>query len=194
MSLYFASQNAHKLAEIQSITSVPIKSLRDLGHSLDLQESGSTLEENALQKARFVYNTFQVDCFSEDSGLEIEALNGAPGVNSARFAGASKDASQNIEKVLELMKTKQNRSGRFRAVIALIINGEERLFEGVLKGRIVQKASGSGGFGYDPIFSPNNELRTLAELSLKEKNAISHRGQAIRKMLEFVETVYAETG
>jgi XTP/dITP diphosphohydrolase len=186
--IYFASQNPHKLREVRSLTRVDIRPLSDLGFGSELEETGTTLESNALQKARFVHNTFGVSCFAEDTGLEIEALTGEPGVQSARYAGENKLAEDNIRLVLERLQGKGNRRARFRAVIALVLNGEEHLFEGVLEGTITGEARGQSGFGYDPIFLPLGSARTLAEMTPEEKNVISHRGSALRAMMRYLDT------
>ena len=169
-----------------AMTKLNIRPIRELGFTDELPESGASLEENALQKARFVHNRFKVDCFAEDSGLEVEALGGEPGVHSARYSGDGKDALSNFNLVLSRMQGQANRAARFRAVIALIVGGREYLFEGVLHGNILNTASGTLGFGYDPIFAPKEEERSLAQLSAYEKNRISHRGMALRAMMAFL--------
>lgn len=184
--LYFASQNPHKLREIQAMTGLDIRPLSELGFTVELDESGSTLQENALQKARFVWQNFQVDCFAEDTGLEVEVLNGEPGVRSARYAGEGKSAEDNLRKVLAKVKGMNNRKARFRTVVALILKGHEHLFEGLLEGSIATKSRGTEGFGYDPVFVPAGSSLTLAQMSLSEKNQISHRAKAVRKMVDFL--------
>ncbi len=160
--------------------------LQDIGCPLDLPETSPTIEGNALQKARYVYENYGVDCFSEDTGLEVEALGGEPGVLSARFAGEGKNAEDNMQLVLEKMAGEENRKARFYTVIALMLGGEEHLFEGIAEGEIRRERSGTGGFGYDPIFQPMGFERTFAELTKEEKNAISHRGKAVGKLVKFL--------
>ena len=191
MDLIFATHNQNKAEEINKLlgSSWNVRSLDDAGFHEDIPETGSTLEENALQKARFVWNELGVTCFADDTGLEIDFLDGAPGVYSARFAGPEKDSIQNMEKVLKEMKDVTNRKARFRTVIALIVEGEEVLFEGSVDGEILQKMSGDQGFGYDPIFQPDEADVSFACMSLLEKNQISHRGQAIKKLVDYLESI-----
>lgn len=191
MKLLFATQNEHKISEIKKIISpnIAIQSLGDIHDSTDIPETGTTLEENALIKARFVYTKFNQNCFADDTGLEVEALNGAPGVYSARYAGEPKSDEKNMIKLLEELKNKTNRKAHFKCVIALILNGKEILFEGILKGEILPEKSGTNGFGYDPIFLPENSSKTLAEMSMEEKNKISHRAIAVKKLVEFLNNI-----
>lgn len=191
MKLLFATQNQHKISEIKKIISpnIAIQSLGDIHDSTDIPETGTTLEENALIKARFVYTKFNQNCFADDTGLEVEALNGAPGVYSARYAGEPKSDEKNMIKLLEELKNKTNRKAHFKCVIALILNGKEILFEGILKGEILPEKSGTNGFGYDPIFLPENSSKTLAEMSMEEKNKISHRAIAVKKLVEFLNNI-----
>ena len=187
--LIFATNNKHKLREATILSNgcFPILSLEDIDYDLgEIPEDFETLEENALQKVHFIADKFNVNCFSDDTGLEVEALGGAPGVYSARYAGKNCSFQQNIDKLLDKLKNEKNRNARFRTVIALILNGEEYLFEGVVNGKITTQNKGTGGFGYDPIFIPDNYSQTFAELPLEEKNKISHRGLALQKLFNFL--------
>jgi XTP/dITP diphosphohydrolase len=186
--LVFATNNTHKISEITPLLSAgfEIISLQDIGCFEDIPETAETLEGNALQKAMFVYERYQVDCFADDTGLEIEALNGQPGVYSARYAGEEKSFEKNMDKVLLELQGKTNRKARFRCVIALILDGKKFLFEGIVNGVITEEKSGKGGFGYDPIFKPYGFDRTFAEMNLEEKNRISHRGLAVQKFITFL--------
>lgn len=186
--IVFATNNKHKLEEVASILEgkVEVLSLNDINCFEDIPETADTLEGNALIKARFVKEKYGYDCFADDTGLEIEALNNAPGVISARYAGEQKSAQDNMSKVLSELNGKSQRQARFRTVIALIQDGEEHLFEGIVTGEITETAFGNGGFGYDPIFRPEGYDCTFAELSASEKNSISHRGRAVRKLIDFL--------
>lgn len=186
--LVFATNNAHKLKEVSAIidSRFEIHSLAEIGCHEDIPETAHTLEGNALLKARYIYEKYGYDCFSDDTGLEVDALNGAPGVRSARYAGEEKDAQANMRKLLSELKAKSNRNARFRTVVALILNGEEFLFDGVVEGKILEEKRGDGGFGYDPIFVPDGFDETFAQLDAEVKNDISHRGKAIRKLAEFL--------
>ncbi|MCR5298777.1 MAG: non-canonical purine NTP diphosphatase [Paludibacteraceae bacterium] len=186
--LVFATNNAHKLEEVSAIidSRFEIHSLAEIGCHEDIPETAHTLEGNALLKARYIYEKYGYDCFSDDTGLEVDALNGAPGVRSARYAGEEKDAQANMRKLLSELKAKSNRNARFRTVVALILNGEEFLFDGVVEGKILEEKRGDGGFGYDPIFVPDGFDETFAQLDAEVKNDISHRGKAIRKLAEFL--------
>ncbi len=189
MDLVFATHNTNKLKEIQTLlknTQFNIKGLQQIGCTEDIAETGNTLEENALIKARYVYTKYNVNCFSDDTGLEIDALNGEPGVYSARYAGDSCNANDNINKVLQNLTGVNNRTARFKTVIALIINGKEYSFEGKVEGEITLARQGEKGFGYDPIFKPIGYPITFAEMTLEEKNKISHRGRAIKKLISFL--------
>lgn len=187
MKLIFATQNSNKFIEILPLLGDnKLSSLKDIGFHDEIKETGKTLEENALIKARFIYNKFNENCFADDTGLEVECLNGAPGVYSARFAGKQKNAGDNMEKLLDLLKKKTNRKAQFRTVIALIIEGTEHLFEGIITGEILEKKTGFEGFGYDPIFSPEGYDQSFAELTLNEKNKISHRARALKKLNNFL--------
>ena len=186
--LIFATQNKNKVEEIQQQLKegVSIKSLIDLNYTSDLEETQNTLEGNAWQKARFIYQKFGESCFADDTGLEVSALNYAPGVNSARYAGSTKDFEKNTKKVLQELKGKSNRMAQFRTVIALIFDGKEYEFEGICKGKIIESKRGDKGFGYDPIFQPMGYEQTFAEMSIEEKNKISHRGIAVRQLIDFL--------
>lgn len=187
-NLVFATGNPNKISEVNDLLEghFDVRGLQDIGCPLDLPETSPTIPGNALQKARYVHENYGVDCFSEDTGLEIEALGGEPGVLSARYAGDTKNPAANMDLVLKKLEGITNRKGRFYTVIALILDGKEYLFEGVAEGSIRHEKSGTGGFGYDPIFQPDGFGATFAELSKAEKNAISHRGKAIRKLINFL--------
>lgn len=188
--LIFATGNQHKVQEVREILAgaFDIRSLEDIGCTEDIPETADTFEGNALLKARYVVQHFNVDCFAEDTGLEIDALNGAPGVYSARYAGADKSSTANVQLVLKNLAGEENRKAQFRTVIALILNGEETTFEGIIRGHIAEIPRGQGGFGYDPIFIPEGYDRSFAELPSEAKHAISHRGRAMHKLLEFLKT------
>jgi len=188
MKLIFASNNKHKLEEVSHILGKDYKiiSLKDLDINEDIPEDYHTLEENALFKARFANKITDMDVFADDTGLEIESLNGRPGVHSARFAGAGRNFAANIDKVLLLMSGADNRNARFRTVIALIIDKKEFIFEGIVEGTILHERRGAMGFGYDPIFLPRGENLTFAEMSLSDKNRISHRALAFEKLKIFL--------
>ncbi len=186
--LVLATNNPHKVDEIKSKlgNSLSIKTLNELGVYDDIPETAGTLQGNASQKAHFLYDKFGCNCFADDTGLEVEALNGEPGVYSARYAGVDKDSEANMQKLLKNLSGKENRNARFRTVISLIWEGEEHFFEGIVEGTILTEKHGSEGFGYDPIFQPNGYSKSFAELSMDEKNAISHRGKAVEKLLQFL--------
>jgi XTP/dITP diphosphohydrolase len=188
MTLVFASNNNHKIKEINSLLgeSFRLLSLRDINISEEIPEEEPHLEGNALAKARFVYNLTGLNVFADDTGLEIPALNGLPGVHSARFAGENKDSSANIEKVLSMLGETKKREARFRTVIALILERKEYLFEGIVNGNITQSKRGREGFGYDPVFVPEGKTLTFAEMDLAEKNTVSHRARAFEKLREFL--------
>lgn len=194
LSLLFASNNRHKIEEVQELfgSSFDIISLKEAGFDIDIPEPYDTLEDNARQKARVVYDLAGRDCFSEDTGLEIEALNGAPGVRSARYAGDEKSFERNIAKVLDELGGQKDRSARFRAVICLILNGREFMFEGITNGEIISIPKGARGFGYDPIFVPNGETRTFAEMDMQEKSVYSHRARAMKQMVAFLQNIYTK--
>ena len=187
-TIVFATNNLHKLEEVRSIISgeINIVSLSDIGCHDDIPETADTLEGNALLKARYVKEHFGYDCFADDTGLEVEALNGEPGVRSARYAGEMHDSNANMDKLLNALKGLQNRKARFRTVIALIMNGKEEYFEGIVEGRIIEEKRGNTGFGYDPIFMPDGYSDTFAELGSDIKNNISHRAIATRKFAEAI--------
>jgi XTP/dITP diphosphohydrolase len=190
MELVFASNNPHKVKEIKSIlgNSFTLLSLSDINIFEDIPENEPLIEGNALSKARYVYGATGLDVFADDTGLEIEALNGLPGVNSARFAGEKKDSSANIEKILAMLGDNENRKAQFRTVIALIFEKKEYLFEGIVKGKIINEKRGAEGFGYDPVFVPDGKTKTFAEMELTEKNTVSHRARAFEKLKEFLYT------
>jgi XTP/dITP diphosphohydrolase len=188
MELIFATYNKHKLQEAKGIlgTSCSLISPSDIDINEDIPENENTLEANALIKARYIWQRCGKNCFADDTGLEVESLSGAPGVRSARFAGEECDSRKNILKLLKELNGKENRRARFRTSVALILEGKEFLFEGILSGRIVEQPSGEGGFGYDPVFIPDGYTKTLAELSFEEKNLISHRAVALRNLSVFI--------
>ena len=200
MKIVFATNNQHKLSEIRSILdeSIEVLSLKDIGCDVDIPETGTTLEANALQKAQYIYDHYHIDCFADDTGLEVEALNGAPGVYSARYAGGEgHDSEANMTKLLKELGNNNNRKARFRTVIALIQKKnvcpcgctsikEVHQFEGIVEGEIIQERRGGEGFGYDPIFQPEGYDKTFAELGMDIKNHISHRARATAKLAEFL--------
>lgn len=188
MKLYFATNNIHKLKEVQEVVgdSFQIESMRSLGINEDIPEDQQTLEGNALQKARFLYDRTGESCFADDTGLEVDALNGVPGVYSARYAGEAKTSLDNMALLLKNMSGIQNRKARFRTVIALILDGKEYLFEGIVNGTIAEEPRGTAGFGYDPLFVPDGYSTTFAEMDSEAKNAISHRGRAVEKLAAFL--------
>lgn len=183
-----ATNNAHKLKEIAAILGQEIEllSLKDIQCFADIPETADTLEGNARQKAMFIYENYGMDCFADDTGLEVEALGGAPGVFSARYAGEGHDSEANMQKLLKELAGKENRKAQFRTVICLIRNGKEHLFEGIVKGEIIQEKRGGEGFGYDPIFVPEGYDLTFAELGDDVKNTISHRARAVEKLCQFL--------
>lgn len=188
LQIYLASQNQHKIKEINAILDgvVKVSSIYEFNLTIELPETGSTLVENSLQKARYIYSHFKVNCFADDTGLEIDALNGQPGVYSARFAGEPKNPEANLQKVLTMMKNETNRKACFKTVIALILEGKEYLFEGQIDGGIIENQVGNEGFGYDPIFVPNGYDKTFSEMDADLKNKISHRAIAVNKLAEFL--------
>ena len=186
--IVFATNNGHKLDELRKLTEgkIEILSLNDIGCHDDIPETADTLEGNAVIKARWVKEHYGYDCFADDTGLEVEALDGAPGVFSARYAGGEgHDSLANMELLLSNMKKKENRNARFRTVIALIEGDDEKLFEGIVKGVITHEPAGTSGFGYDPVFRPEGYDLTFAEMSADEKNRISHRGRAVAKLIDY---------
>ena len=185
--IVFATGNPYKLKEIKSaINSFEIVGLKDLGITEEIPETGDTLKKNALQKAKYVYEKTGLDCFSDDTGLEIEALDYRPGVYSAMYAGSDCNAENNMRKVLEELGEAPNRNAQFKTVIALILQGKEYFFEGVVKGEILKEKKGKDGFGYDPIFRPIGYKESFAEMSIDQKNEISHRGLAVNKLIKFL--------
>lgn len=187
-TIVFATNNAHKLGELRGIAGEEwnIMSLAEIGCHDDIPETADTLEGNALIKARWVKERYGYDCFADDTGLMVDALDGAPGVYSARYAGPGHDSAANMNLLLERMADKDNRNAHFSTVISLVMGGEEHIFEGRVDGTIAREPSGCGGFGYDPVFVPENSGRTFSEMTAEEKNAISHRGRATRKLMEFL--------
>ena len=188
MELVFASGNEHKVYEVAKKLggSIPLKGLHDIGCTTDLPETSDTLEGNARQKARYVWDNYRVSCFADDTGLEVTALAMAPGVYSARYAGDQRNSADNMRLLLENLQNHSDRSARFRTVICLILEGEEYLFEGMVQGTIRPEPSGTEGFGYDPVFEPSGYAITFAEMSIEEKNLISHRGKAIAALRDFL--------
>ena len=188
MELVFATNNHHKIVEVQHLmkNNFHLLSLLDIGCNEELPETGNTLEANAKQKAQYVHEKYKADCFADDTGLQIEALNGEPGVLSARYAGEEKNSEKNIKKVLFGMKKNKNRNASFICIISLIINIKEYIFEGKIDGIILTKKRGQDGFGYDSIFQPNGFAKSFAEMTLEEKNTISHRAIAVKKLAEFL--------
>lgn len=188
MKLVFATNNQHKLQEIKQLLGnfVELLSLNDIGCADDIPENQPTLEGNAAEKSFYIADKYGFNCFADDTGLEIEALNGEPGVYSARYAGPEKSAEKNMDMVLEKLYKINNRKARFRTVISLVIDGRETQFEGIVDGCILQERRGNTGFGYDPIFKPDESDFSFAEMGLDEKNKISHRGRAVQKLVEYL--------
>jgi len=188
MKIIFASNNKNKVQEIQNQVpkSIQIVTLHEIGCTEDIAETGTTLEENAIIKANYITEKYGLPCFADDTGLEIDALNGEPGVYSARYAGEDKNADKNMDLVLEKLSNSTNRKAQFKTVIALNINNEQHLFTGIVEGEVRNKKTGTQGFGYDPIFEPENLGKTFAEMSLEEKNKLSHRGRAVEQLINFL--------
>lgn len=188
MKILFATNNAHKLAEVQAVLgdSYTLVTPRDCGVTEEIPETQPTLEGNALQKARYLYERTGLDCFADDTGLEVEALGGAPGVHSARYATDGHDFAANNRLLLQNLAGEENRRARFRTVVALILGGREYLFEGGVEGQIIDRETGHEGFGYDPLFRPDGYDRTFAQMTTEEKNAVSHRARAVRKLATFL--------
>lgn len=188
MKICFATNNSKKIEEVKAALGpgFEIVSLQEIGCTEELPETGDTLDYNAFEKARFVKDNFGVDCFADDTGLEVEALGGEPGVYSGRFAGEPRSDERNIDLLLKKMQEKSNRKAKFRTVIALILDGKEYSFEGTAKGEILEEKVGFGGFGYDPVFRPEGFTKTFAGLTLAEKNEISHRGKAVKALISFL--------
>lgn len=188
MKIVFATNNAHKLSEVAQVVGdkFELVTLRECGITEDIPENEPTLEGNALAKARYVYSRTGLNCFADDTGLEVDALNGEPGVRSARYATDGHDDEANKRLLLERMQGVENRAAQFRTAVALIVDGKEYLFEGIVRGDIACEERGAGGFGYDPLFFPEGGELTFAEMSAEAKNEISHRGRAVRKLAEFL--------
>lgn len=188
--IVFATNNLHKLSEVQHIlgSHFLLLSLSDIGFNYDIPEDHETLEENASQKAWFIHNRFTVNCFADDTGLEVDTLSGKPGVHSARYAGDHKSTFDNVRKLLVDLKGESNRNAQFRTVISLIMNGKENQFEGTIRGQIIDELRGENGFGYDPIFVPDGYSKTFAELDISIKNQISHRAIAIQKLVSYLKS------
>lgn len=189
--LIFATNNQHKVDEIRIVLdhTFDIITLREAGIEIDIPEPHDTLEANAKEKSSVIYKLTSQNCFSEDTGLEVDALNGEPGVKSARYAGESRSFEDNIDKLLNNLKTLVNRSARFRTVISLILNGEENQFEGICEGTILKERKGINGFGYDPVFVPTGSTKTFAEMNMEEKSAFSHRKKAMVKLIAFLQSI-----
>ena len=188
MELIFGTHNRNKIIEINKIlpSGFLLKSLTDLNYNSKIEETGTTLEQNAFIKVRTIFKTFKKDCFADDSGLEVSALGGKPGVYSARYAGSHRNAEDNTQKILEELKGVNDRQAQFRTVIAMVLGGAEYLFEGIIKGEISNRPLGKNGFGYDPIFIPEKQRLTFAQMTLTEKNKISHRSRAFEKLIKFL--------
>ncbi len=188
MQLVFASNNKNKIKEIQLLVpqSIKVLSLEDIGCFEEIPETADTIEGNAIQKANYVTEKYGCNCFADDTGLEVEALNGEPGVYSARYAGEQKDATDNMDKLLNNLKGISNRNAQFKTVIALNLNGNQSLFTGIINGKIIEEKIGSNGFGYDPIFVADGYSQTFAELTIEEKSVISHRGLAVKQLVNFL--------
>lgn len=188
MKIVFATNNKHKLEEVKSILSSKLKivSLSEINCFNDIPETTDTLEGNALQKAYYIKEHFNIDCFADDTGLEVKALNNAPGVYSARYAGEAHNTEANMQKLLKELEGAENRKARFRTVIALLLDGKEYIFEGIVNGKIIEEKRGNEGFGYDPVFVPDGYNQTFAELGMDIKNNISHRAQAVKKLADFL--------
>ena len=189
MKLVFASNNKNKIQEIQALVpnTIQIVSLEDIGCTEDIPETADTIEGNAILKANYVTSNYGYDCFADDTGLVVDALNGAPGVYSARYAGEQKDANDNMDKLLSELKDESNRKANFKTVIALNLNGKQNLFTGIINGKIIEEKIGTNGFGYDPIFVADGFDKTFAELSMEEKSTISHRGIAVKELILFLQ-------
>ena len=189
MKLVFASNNKNKIQEIQALVpkTIQIVSLEEIGCTEDIPETADTIEGNAILKANYVTEKYGYNCFADDTGLEVDALNGAPGVYSARYAGEQKDATDNMDKLLSELEDKSNRKANFKTVIALNLNGKQNLFTGIINGKIIEEKIGTNGFGYDPIFVADGYEKTFAELSMEEKSTISHRGIAVKELILFLQ-------
>ncbi len=192
MDIVFASNNKNKIAEIQHMlpSNIQILSLQDIGCDVDIPETADSIEGNAVLKANYVTEHYRYDCFADDTGLEVTALNGAPGVYSARYAGAHKSPDDNMDKLLDELQDKPDRSAQFKTVIALNLKGRQHLFTGIVKGEIARDKTGDHGFGYDPVFKSEGHDRTFAQLSMQEKAALGHRGKAVRQLIDFLTKTY----
>ncbi|MBQ7878809.1 MAG: non-canonical purine NTP diphosphatase [Bacteroidaceae bacterium] len=192
MKLVFATNNRHKLEEVRAIlgNSIQVLSLNDINCHDEIPETAETLEGNALIKARYIYENYGCNCFADDTGLEVDALNGEPGVYSARYAGNNNDSEANMHKLLQNLTGENNRKAQFRTVIALIINGEENIFDGIVKGSISEIKKGDSGFGYDPIFIPEGFSESFAQMTSEQKNSISHRYRATEKLNDYLRKKY----
>jgi len=190
MKLVFATNNENKVNEVQSLlpSHITVLSLATIGCEEDIPETQPTIEGNAIQKAQYVKEHYGYDCFADDTGLEVNALNGEPGVFSARYAGLQRNADDNMNKLLSELEDKNDRSAHFKTVVALILNGEQHTFSGICEGSIIKEKKGEKGFGYDPIFMANGFKETFAEISLEEKNRVGHRGKAVQKLIGFLNT------
>ena len=188
MKLIFATNNSNKIIEVQALLNkkFDIKSLKDINCFDEIVESKETIEGNAILKAEYVYDKYKVNCFADDTGLEVESLHGLPGVMSKRFSGTDCSTEKNISKLLSMMKTSSNRKAKFKTVIALILNGELSVFSGICEGEIIFTKKGLKGFGYDPVFKPNGHKFTFAEMDMEIKNTIGHRAKAVKKLIEFL--------
>lgn len=188
IDLLFATSNKNKVLEIKKVLpkEFNIKSLDDIGFCEEVPENENTIEGNAIFKANYIYKKYNLNVFADDTGLEVDSLNGKPGVHSARYAGISKNSADNINKLLKKLKNKKNRKARFKTIIALILNSKIHTFEGVVEGIITKKPKGENGFGYDPVFIPSGYTKTFGELSIEEKNSISHRSLAMNKLIDFI--------
>ena len=188
IKLIFATNNQHKVEEIQSAVGniIEVVSLRQANIDIDIPEPHDTLEANATEKSKTIHHLTKMNCFSEDTGLEVDALNGEPGVKSARYAGEDKAFDKNIDKLLAMLGNNENRKARFRTVVSLILNEHEHLFEGICVGKIISERKGQNGFGYDPVFVPDGSDKAFAEMSMEEKSKFSHRKKAVDRMIEFL--------
>jgi XTP/dITP diphosphohydrolase len=190
-TLIFATNNQNKVDEIRFVlgNKFNVITLKEAGIDIDIPEPHDTIEANASEKSKVIYSLTQKDCFSEDTGLEVEALNGEPGVKSARYAGDGRDFEANIDKLLLNLQTHANRAAHFKTVISLLVNGKEHLFEGICKGKILDFKKGRNGFGYDPVFVPDGSLQTFAEMTMEEKSSFSHRKKAMEKLIDFLSSL-----
>lgn len=189
MKIVFATNNQNKVKEVQSLLpeNITVLSLKDINCDEDIPETQPTIEGNAIQKAQYVKEHYGYDCFADDTGLEVHALNGEPGVFSARYAGPQRNADDNMDKLLDNLLDKNDRSAQFKTVVALILNGEQHTFTGICEGSIIKEKRGNKGFGYDPIFIANGFTETFAQISLEEKNRVGHRGKAVQKLIGFLQ-------